>query len=159
MKKKLKVLLVSISIVGLAIFIGCASFQDALTPAHKSPIVEAYMDANDVPLPPHKRLIPWWDSLFDLKVIDARIEFIHKYRQMDEDLRYTFAKNVNLGFAQAGESLKQTLFSPKGALGLLLPILLTSPFAVLLGGRYVKSPHEKELEEKEKNGELNGNNS
>jgi len=144
--KRLKILSVIICILGLAILFGCASFQDALTPAHRSPVVDAYIDADDVPLPPFKQLLPWWNSLFDLKVIAARIEFIHQYRQMDETLRYTFAKNVNLSFTVAGESLRQALFSPEGPFGLLLPILFTSPLAVLIGGRYLKSPREKELE-------------
>lgn len=157
MKKKLRTLLITTCIVGLVTLLGCAAFQDVLTPARYSPVVESYVDANDVPLPLFEPLLPW-HTLFDLRVLDRRMDFIHQYRGMSEGLRYNFAKSTNQFFITASESLQAKLFSPEGPLGVLLPVLFTGPLALLAGGRYIKSPHEKELERKERNGD-NGSNS
>lgn len=147
--KKLKILTITVCIVGLAALFGCSIVQD-LIPAHLSPVVKSYIDANDIPLPPHRRLVPWWDSLFDLRVVAARIEFIHQYRKMDEGFRHTFAKNVNQSFIIVGESFQEKLFSSTGPLAYVLPLFFAGPLGVFLGGKFVKSPREKELEKNNK---------
>lgn len=154
MGKKLKILLITLCTLGLMVFFGGACVMDVITPAHISPIVADYTDANDVPLPPFKPLVPWWTSLFDLKVLEVRAGFIHQYRQMDEGLRYGLASGTNQFFIGASEEIQQAIFAPDGVVGLLLPTSLASILAVLAGGRFLKSPREKELEEK-----INGNNS
>lgn len=146
MNGKLKSLIVGVSVGVLAIFFGCASFMDALTPAYISPITRDFVDANDVPLPPFKPLLPWWDSLFDLRVIGKRIEFIHQYRQMDESLRYSFATGTNQFFISAGERLQQTLFSPTGLIGSLVPAVS----GLGLGALLIPRPGEKKKIEQAK---------
>lgn len=151
--KKLKVLLITSCILILAGFFGACTITDVLIPTHISPIVRDYInDANDVPLPPYKPLF-LYESLFDAKGVAMRIEFIHQYRGMKEELRHNFAKNINQFFIATGEKLGQQIFSSTGVLGMLLPTSMVGILAALGGGRYIKSPKEKELEKK-----VNGNN-
>jgi len=146
MSKKLQILIVTVCVVGLSVFFGCAAFQDAITPCYIAPPVLDYIeDSNDVPLPPFKSLLPF-TSIFDAERLDARMDFIHLWRQTKENLRHGFNKGINQLNIAVGRELQTTLFSPDGVVGLLLPSSMVGALSLLAGGRFIKSPREKELE-------------
>ena len=136
MKKKLNILIVTVCIVVVAIFFGCASIQDVVTPCYIPPEILKSAGA-DVPL---IKFMPY-TSLFDARYVKTKLY----YRNLLYD-------NLLAGSIASSETFRDNLFSPQG-LGLLLPTSMVGVLGALGGGRYIKRPEEKELEKK-----LNGAN-
>lgn len=143
MNGKLKALIITVCIVGLTAIFGCSLVMDAVTPTYISPEAIKYADAN-VPL------VPWmpFKSLLDARFVEKKIDFQHLINSMTEEARYNFFKGSVVASIMTGEKFQQAVFSPTGPIGLMLPASLAGVLGTMAGGRYVKSPREKELERK-----------
>lgn len=126
MSKMMKNLLAVICILGLAMMFGCVAIPDVVTPCYLPPGVNTFA---------HPQILPW-DSLFDAKFVLAQLEF---------------QKGLLQGSIQSSERFKQEVFSPSGPIGMLLPTSLTGILALMAGGKYIRSPREKELEKQVNN--------
>lgn len=124
--KKLKGLLVTICIVILAAMIGGCMLQDILTPCYLP------FDAAELP---HPQLLPY-DSVFDAKFVLAQLDF---------------QKELLQGSLNASLDFQEKIFSPTGPIGMLLPASMAGILGAMGGGRFLKSPREKELERKVNN--------
>jgi len=138
MSKKIQTLLVSVSILGLVVFIGCSSVQDLIIPSYISPAAIDYVDAN-VPI-----LTPY-TSLFDAKTIDRKMDYVHLLNSMTEEARYKFLKSELAFHIGVSEEFQQAIFSPEGPIGLLFPTLLGGSLGALL----IKRPGDKSKKELE----------
>lgn len=147
MSAKFQTIIVTLSILILAIMIGCASFQEALTPCWISPAVIKYVnDANLPMLPVFKPLLPY-TSLFDARIYDARMDLVHLSNQAKENLQYNFLKGVH-NFHMAGSvELKESIFSSTGAIGILFPALAGTSIGAFLIPRSKDVRKKKKLEE------------
>jgi len=133
MSKRLQKILVTVSVLILVAFFGCAAFQEAVTPAYIEPDAIKYADVNVPTFTP-------WTSLWDAKYkVDRWMDLRHKEVQLDlvrkiedDDLRYTFLKDVEATHIRSAEELRQNLFSPEGPLGLLIPTILGGTLGALL---------------------------
>ena len=130
MNGKIKALFVTFCIAGLAVILGCASIMDAITPCYIPQEVIQSVDAN-VPIIP---FMPF-TSLFDARYVKTRMYF-----------QYLLHNNLMTTSIAASEAFQQRLFSPEGPLGLLLPGSMFATLGLFAGGRFLKSPREKELE-------------
>ena len=143
MKGKLKTFVVTICVLGLTVMFGCSLVMDAVTPVYIPKESRDYADAN-VPL------IPWmpFTSLFDARYVEKKLDYQHLINSMTEDAKYSLHKGMVVSGIVIGEKFQQKVFSPTGPIGLLLPASLAGVLGTMAGGRYVKSPREKELEKK-----------
>jgi len=137
MNKKQKLLL-GMLVLLLVGFLGCAAFQNAVTPTYVPPGCIEYSGAD----------VPRWPGLYttinDGKYVLARMNYI---RQLD-DAEFQFLTNdLTTNLARA-EELRDAAFDPNGALGLLIPTL--SAFG--LGSLLVSKPGDRKEIEKLKNG-------
>lgn len=132
MNGKLKTLIVTVCVFGLAVMLGCASFMDAITPTYIAPSTIKYADAN-VPI-----FLPY-TSLFDARMVDKKMDYTHFVNTMAEDVKYKFHKGMMAFHIQAAESFQEAVFSPTGAIGLLFPTL----FGGTLGALLIKRPGDK----------------
>ncbi len=134
---KLQKTLMGVCILCLVLFIGCGAFQDAITPAFIDPAAIDFADA-DVPL-----LMPY-TTIIDSKYVDKKMDLVHGIGQLE----YSYLKH-NLAFHLAvAEQLKQTVFSPQGGLGLLIPAL----GGLGIGTFGLSKPKDKKIIEELKNG-------
>ncbi|KKL96379.1 hypothetical protein LCGC14_1845080 [marine sediment metagenome] len=142
---KLKALIIVVCIMGLTAIFGCSLIMDVATPSYISPAALAYADAN-VPL------IPWmpFTSLFDARFVEKKMDFQHLLNNMTEEAKYNFHKGSVVSSIIVGEKFQQAVFSPTGPIGLMLPASLAGILGTMAGGKYIKSPREKELEKEKK---------
>jgi len=143
MIEKIKVLAVGLIIVVLVGFLGCAGFQDALTPCYIDQEIGEYTESNMTSFVP-------FTSLFDAKRLKRRMNFIHQMNQeeisrlgVDDGMLYVFLNDsVTLGMGDASQ-LQETIFSPSGPIGLLV----TTSLGGLLGATLISKPSDrKEIE-------------
>jgi len=134
---KLRKLIIWICILGLTTILGCAAFQDAITPCY---IPEEVIESVDVNLP----LISWmpYTSLFDAKYVKTKMYF-----------QYLLYNNLMTASIQSSEAFQQKIFSPEGPLGLMLPTI----FGGTLGALLISKPGDKKkiVELEIKNGKGN----
>jgi len=130
MNKKYKTLIITICIVGLAGIFGACSVQDVITPCY---IPEEIIKSVGVNIP----IISWmpYTSLFDARFVKTKMDY-----------QYLLHNNLITTSIQTSELFQQKIFSPEGPIGLLLPASLAGILGVFGGGRFIKSPREKELE-------------
>jgi len=148
MKKYLKSLLVTITAAGLLTFFGCSAIKDVLTPAYIEPDAIEYTREKPTSFMPFTTM---WDALR----IDQKLDYIYSINQADlaymlenENRKYDFLKGRSTLHIASGREFQSNVFSPQGPIGLLLPTSLTAILAAMAGGKYLKSPREKELERK-----------
>lgn len=141
---KLQKLLIVVTALSLILMFGCSLFQNAITPCY----IEE--DAAIYAAEPLTELLPY-TSLLDAERIDSKVDYKHQLNQVDlnrlmedDDMKYDFLKDRSTIHITAAKEFKQTMFSPEGPVGLLLPTL----FGGVLGGLLIKRPQEKELERK-----------
>ena len=135
--------LVIVAVMLLSIIIGCAAFQNAVTPSWiERPALRYIEDMNTACSIPRF----WWTSVTDAEVVDRLLEYSHDHRQLllqrakDDDVAW-FAvikgqHNVNLQNAYA---LRTQLFTPEGTIGLLA----TTGMGVMLGAIGFSKPGDK----------------
>ena len=148
MNNKIKMLIITFCIMVLVIIFGCASFQDVITPTYIPPSAIEYADVN-VPLIGG---FPY-TSLFDARTVMAKMDYVHLLNNMTEEAKYNFLKGLTQMHIDISQDFQQKLFSPTGPIGLLLPSSMAAILGLFAGGRFIKSPREKELEN-----EINKNN-
>ncbi len=132
---KIQRLILAIAIVGLAIFLGCASVQDLMTPAYIPPQSVEYTGAEPTTLLP-------FTTLFDLRRIDRKMDFVY----LGKKLEYDFLKGVNAVHIMASEELQTAIFSPEGPIGLAFPML----FGGTLGALLIKRPKDRTADDYDK---------
>lgn len=128
MRKKAKVLFVTLLVVILAAIIGCSTVQDAVTPCYIDKDCGTYADSEMTMFTPYT-------SLFDAKRISARMAYINAVGE----LQYAFLNDSLNDHMAKSESFKQTVFDPTGPLGGLLIGLPTFG----LGAMLVSKPEDK----------------
>lgn len=143
MSNKLQTVIVAVSIFGLAVFIGCSSVQDGITPCYISPAALDYADTNGTTFMP-------FTTLWDAKRIDAKMEFVHLSNQVQDKMLYGYLKGVNSFHIEASKEFQAAIFSPTGPIGLLFPTLLGGSLGALL----IKRPKDKTKKEYEEAGKM-----
>lgn len=139
MSTKTQNLIATLSILLLVILLGCASFQDALTPCWISPSNLNYADANGTSIFP-------WTTLFDAKRISARMDYVHSWNQLTDRMRYTYEKGLSQFHIAGAEEIKASLFSPTGPLALIVPTGLAATAGALLFSKPSDKKKIKDLE-------------
>lgn len=137
MNKKQKLLL-SMLVLALVGFLGCAAFQDSVTPSYVSPECIEYSGAD----------VPRWPGLYttinDAKYVLARMTYLREL----SDAEFRFLTNDLTTNISRAEELRDAAFDSNGALGLLIPT--ASAFG--LGSLLVSKPGDRKEIEKLKNG-------
>lgn len=139
MTTKTQNLIVTVSVLLLIVLLGCASFQDALTPCWISPAAIDYADANATSILP-------WTTLFDAKRISAKMNFVHSWNQIADRMEYEYLSGIHRFHIAGAEELKTSLFDPTGPLALLIPTSLAATAGALLFSKPSDKKKIKELE-------------
>lgn len=139
MSTKTQNLIVTCSIFLLIVLLGCASFQDAITPCYISPAVIKYSDANGTSILP-------WTTLFDAKRIEAKMNYVHSWNQIADRMEYEYLSGIHRFHIAGAEELKTSLFDPTGPLALLIPTSLAATAGALLFSKPSDKKKIKELE-------------
>ncbi|MBA7654812.1 hypothetical protein ES703_62705 [subsurface metagenome] len=139
MSSKTQNFIATVSILCLLIVLGCASFQDALTPCYVSPAVIDYADANGTSILP-------WTTLFDAKRIGAKMDYVHSWNQLSDKMKYEYLSGIHRFHIAGADELKTSLFSPTGPLALIVPTGLAATAGALLFSKPTDKKKIKELE-------------
>lgn len=144
MGKHWKKLVVGLSIAILLTMLGCASFQEVLTPAYISEDALAYTGDDGKTFTPYT-------SLWDARRINKKLDYQHHVNQLksaremeDDSNEYKHVKDAHLTYIKQAEEFRHTLFDPDGAIGLLAPAL-----GGLGLGFVIKRPGDKNTKEVE----------
>ena len=137
--EKLKVLGVGLVMAVLVGFLGCAGFQDALTPCYIDREIGEYAEDDMTSFVP-------FTSLFDAKRLKRRMDYVHEMNQeqisrlhVDDIMVYSFLNDsITIGMKDSSQ-LQETIFSPSGPLGLLIPTLLGGT----LGATLISKPSDR----------------
>ena len=148
MSSKIQVFVVSLIVFGLAVFLGCASIQDAITPCYISPTSLKYARAEPTTFLP-------FTTLWDAKRVNAKMDYIHLSNQTVDELQYKFLKGLGIVHMAAAQEFQSTIFSPTGPIGLLFPALAGGSLGTFL---LSKPSDKKKIAELEKEVVKNGGN-
>ncbi len=145
--KKWHRLLTVIATILLSILFGCSAMMDACTPCEIEP--EACEYSGQAP----KKYLPF-TSLLDSKRISAHVDYANQqnqtsYRRMaeDDDSTHGFLTGRATFHEQQAFEFQQSVFTPNGLIGLLLPTL----FGGTLGALLIKRPGDTNGNEKPNN--------
>jgi hypothetical protein len=141
MWKRINNIFVGIVTLVLIIFLGCATVQDAITPCVINP--ELLADVNDTGM----SFVPF-TTVYDADRVLRKYDYLYNLEKFTIDLRYGYLRDDQMLNLTSARQFQQQVFSPTGAIGLMFPAVA----GLMLGGRYIKRPEEKELEKK-----INGN--
>lgn len=136
MNRKLKTLIISVCIFGLAVIFGCASVMDVATPCYIPPEAIRFADAN-VPT-----FLPY-TSLWDAKAVRLKMDFVHTRDMLTGELKYKFLRGLTTANIETSQRFQETIFSPTGPIGLLFPTV----FGGTLGALLIKRPGDKSKKE------------
>lgn len=139
MSKKIQTIIVSVSVLGLAVFLGCAAVQDAIIPCYIFPATLDYAQAEPTTFLP-------FTTLFDAKRVEMQLDYRHQLNQIKDKLHYGFLKSVGKVHILAAEELQMALFSPTGPIGMAIPAI----FGTSIGALLIKRPGDKSKKELEK---------
>lgn len=146
-----KVLMV-VCVVVLGLLIGCASFQNAVTPAWIDKTAIDYVADINVPCDVPKL---WWTSISDAETVNKLLDYSHDQRQVvlnrakEDDLAwYSLVKDQHATNLTNAYELKTELFTPEGTVGLLL----STGLGFSLGAIGISKPKDKREIETLKNG-------
>jgi tRNA U38,U39,U40 pseudouridine synthase TruA len=133
---KINVFIVTLCVIILTVFLGACSVPDAITPCYIPPEI---IESTDVQIP----LIPFmpFTSLFDARYVKTKMHY-----------QYLLHTKLIDNSILTSEQFQQKLFEPGGVLSMLLPGSMFATLGIFTGGRFLKSPREKELETKVANG-------
>lgn len=141
--KKIAIGLVITLLIG---FLGCAAFQDAVTPCWIDEGVGEYTGE------PLKSIMPY-TTLADEARLRIMMNYthdtnqIHLVRQSEDDVRWVgLLRDVQIGHRRRAESLKETIFDPEGGVGVLVATLLGGTVGATLIPRKRDTVRIKELE-------------
>ncbi len=127
MKTKMQKLVVWVSILMLTVMLGCASFQDALTPCYIPPETLIAADTKATTIMP-------FTTLFDARRVDFKLDYTYTLATM----KYKYLKGLGEFHMAGAEEFQTMLFSPEGPVGLLLPTI----FGGTLGALLIKRPQD-----------------
>lgn len=139
MSPKIQNLIATVSVLLLIVLLGCASFQDALTPCYVSQAVLRYADSNSTSILP-------WSTLFDAKRITAKMDYVHSWNQISDRMKYEYLSGIHRFHIAGAEELKTSLFDPTGPLALLIPTSLAATAGALLFSKPSDKKKIKDLE-------------
>lgn len=132
MTKAIEKIVTSVCVFLLVVILGCAAFQDVLTPAYVHPAVLKYVNANGTSILP-------WTTLYDAKRIDYKLHFVRAKHKIIDELEYKYLAGASLVSVEAGEELKASLFHPTGPIGLLV----TATLGGTVGAVLIPRPKDK----------------
>lgn len=148
--KKIWKLVIAIATMGIIIMLGCAAVMDGVTPCELEEGAVLYSSQ------PKTKYVPW-TTLLDSKRIDAWLDYKHEekqidYRRLAEDDShwYGFLKDRTTLYQQGAMEFQQTVFSPEGAIGLLIPTLFGGTLGALLIPRLGEKEKIKQAKEEGK---------
>jgi len=141
MKSVIHRLIASFSLFFLIVILGCAAFQDVLTPAWIPQSVLDYADANGPSILP-------WTTLFDARRVRAKMAFVHSWNRIKDDIRYEYESGIAQFHIAGAEQLQKSIFSPTGPIGMLIPASLAGTAGALLFSKPADKKKIKELETK-----------
>jgi len=142
MVERLSVLIVPLLALLLVVFIGCASFQDVVTPCYidTDAVAFAGQEPNDV------KVLGLYTSLWDAKRLAARIDYVADENQkqltrmlVDNVDRHAYLAGNHVKYIADAEEFKQTAFSPSGPIGMMLP--MATAFGI--GALGISKPKDK----------------
>jgi hypothetical protein len=129
MFKTITVTIVTLSLIAL---FGCSAMMDAVTPTFIEPEAAAYADANSTSFMP-------FTTLWDAERVISKMDYSHQLNQLlllrqaeDDDIRYGFLKDAQVGHNVSAKQLQTALLTPEGPIGLLLPTLLGGTLGALI---------------------------
>ena len=95
-----------------------------------------------------------YTTLWDMEQINAAMDFKHTQKQIElaresenDNLCYSFLKDRGVVHLQDAREFQKAVFSPEGAIGLLVPALSGG----LLGALLIKRPGDKSPKEQKTN--------
>ena len=132
MSTKTQNLTATLSIFGLLVMLGCATFQAALTPCYVSPAAAEWANTTTNSLFP-------WTTLFDAQRVEMKLDYVYTMKQITDTLDYEYHKGITRFHKAAGEELRSTLFDPTGPIGMLIPASLAGTAGAFL----VSKPSDK----------------
>lgn len=143
MKKWEKALVIVCTVV-LTTLIGCASFQDVVTPCSIDKDTAEYAGESPTSLLP-------WPTLWDAERIKEKMDYVHQMNQIvldreieDDNLKYAYLNKVHGVHMTDAQELQGNLFNPESPLGMLLP----AGMGLTLGGILIpRSKDRKEINE------------
>lgn len=143
--KIIKTLMITLVALLLVAFLGCAGFQDAITPCHIDAEIAEYAEGDMTCYLPYT-------TLRDAKELKRRMDFIHLSNQeeisrlgTDDFMLYNFLDDsLAIGMSDS-KQLQDNLFDPAGPGGLLITTLLGGT----LGATLIKRPGDKSKKEVE----------
>ena len=160
MKKWIARIGVFVSALVLTVFLGCALFQDAVSPVRIAQGAKEWVGMDD----PNEnswfeRLLPW-DSVLLGEQIQAKMELRHEQNQRrlrreleDEILIFGFWHSGHLNNMQQARDFQQNIFSPTGPLGFLIP----AGIGAAAGGMFIpRLAEKKKVKKAEKKGKEEG---
>ena len=144
--KFLKTILVALIVTLLLGFMGCASFQDILTPCHIDEAAIEYSGQEATSYVP-------WTTIWDAKRIRAYVKFNHlqyqsacdRLKQMDKSKHIFLLDGVDDNIVSSVE-FQAKVFNPTGPIGLMVNGLCLGAGAFLIKRPGDKSKKEVELE-------------
>ncbi len=125
MSKKVQIFISFLAFVGLAVFFGCASVQDIITPCFISPKALDYTKEDGATFLPYT-------SLWDAKRVNRKMDYVYLVKKGYEKLEYEYLKGITGISMRASEEFQTTIFSPSGPVGALLPTLFGGTLGALL---------------------------
>lgn len=145
--KKWEKLLLALCITILIALVGCASFQDVITPCIVDEDVAEYADE------PATTIFPW-STLWDAGRIKKKMDYVHQMNQImldrqieDDNLKYAYLLDAHQVHLQDAAQFRDSLFNPQSPLGMLLPAGL----GLTVGGMLIpRSKDKKKIVELEK---------
>ena len=139
LKSKLSLLLVPFFVLVLIAIFGCAAMQELVVPMHVDEEAKDYAEDDATSYLP-------WPTLWDGKRLAVKMKRKNEMNQrdlgrlmVDDASFYAFIANQQLLNIRNAEELKETMFSPSGPMGLLLPALA----GMGLGAFAISKPADK----------------
>ncbi len=151
-----EITLLILAMIFLTLLIGCAALQNAVTPAYVDKPALKYIQDQNIPCD-----VPrfWWMSISDAETVDKLLDYSHDQRQVmferakeDDRSWYAIVKGQHKENLAGAYALRQQLFTPEGAVGLLS----TTGLGLIVGALGISKPSDKREIEKLKNGNGNG---
>ena len=154
-KEIVKYGVMAVLIVAELVLIGCAMAPDVVTPCWIDKEAAEFAGVNIPGLLPYT-------SLLDAEKVARGMDFVHIINQLtlgrlleDENLKYSYLKNAHTLHLQKSRETKEAIFSPTGAIG----ILLSGGIFGTLGALFIpRLAEKKKVEEAKENGRKEANN-
>ena len=144
LKSKLSLLIVPFFVLMLVGFLGCAAFQDIVTPCYIDAEAMEYagVEPNDV------KVLGLFTSLWDAKRLGRKMDRVtaenqkHLNRMIIDDVdHHAYVSANQLTHVQEAEDFKQMAFSPSGPVGMMFPMLT----AFGIGALGISKPKDKRV--------------